>query len=85
MSGRKNIFQQHGIVPNPVQGKNIWARNDSFNGMQVEVYCKGCGKVIEMPSREGPGAYSMDIYHMELQHRIHQDCARELDRRGANY
>lgn len=85
MAGIKNIYQQYGAIHNPIQGKDIMERNDSFYGTQIDVYCKSCGKLIEMPSSDGPGAYSLDIYQMELTHAIHQGCARELDSRGINY
>jgi hypothetical protein len=85
MSGRKNIYQQYGAMPNTIKGKDIWIRNDAFLKTSVDVYCRACGKTIEMPSSEGPGAYSMDIYQIELKHAIHHGCARELDRNGINY
>lgn len=85
MAGRKNVFQEYGMTMNQTKGKTIWERNDNFNSANFEVYCKSCGKTIEMPTAEGPGAYSMDTYQLELKHRIHQECARELDRRGIKY
>lgn len=85
MSGRKNIYQQYGQMPPAIQGKNIWARHDAFLQTKIDVFCKVCGKLIEMPSAEGPGAYPIYVYEIEMQHQIHQGCARELDQRGINY
>ena len=87
MASRKNMYQQYGAIPQQLKGKDIWARNEAHLGMNISVYCKSCGKTIEMPSSEGPGSSpdGMNIYQMELQHQIHRECARELDKRGINY
>ena len=85
MSGIKNIFQQYGNINPTVKGKDIWARHDAFLQARIEVYCKVCGRTIDMPSGEGPGSYSMEIYQMELNHQIHRECAKELENRGVNY
>jgi hypothetical protein len=85
MAGRKNMYQQYGAMMDTIKGKDIMIRNDAFMRHQINVFCRGCGKAIEMPSREEGNTRSMDIYMIEMEHQIHADCAREFDKNGTKY
>ena len=76
MAGRKNIYQQNGVIPNALGGNTIWERNEQFMKQNITVYCQLCGLDIEMPDRED-STRNMDTYQFEMQNRVHWKCARE--------